>query len=148
MTALLCAHILGNGQEAGGLRVAFGAGAFKCPGRALALAQASLSIAVFFACTDARLCSAVAHSKVTGSDCAHASASVHGTEAASTPSAAVPRWLKVDVLPGSHIVARGVCSGDPHSQLPRFDPRQLVGVKKPIEALYAACMCRMHVKQG
>ena len=138
----------GTRQEAGGLRVAFGAGAFKCPGRALALAQASLSIAVFFACTDAHLCSSELCKNVSGGDGTGASASEAEASMLPTAAKAAPRWLQLDVLPGAHIVARGVISGDPQSQLPRFDARQLVGVKKPIEALYAECMCTVHANQG
>lgn len=51
----------------------------------------------------------------------------------------VPRWLRQDVICGEHIVTRGVTSGDAGGVLPTFEPRMLVGVKKPVGALWASC---------
>lgn len=53
--------------------------------------------------------------------------------------AEVPPWLSEQVVPGAHVVARGVLSGDSSGLLPTFEPRLLVGVKKPVGALWATC---------
>eukprot|EP00892_Ulva_mutabilis_P002446 jgi/Ulvmu1/12201/UM085_0065.1 len=53
--------------------------------------------------------------------------------------AVAPTWLRQHVVPGQHVVARGVRSGDATGLLPSFEPRLLVGVKKPVGSLWAIC---------
>jgi hypothetical protein len=129
-------------QEAASLKVAFGSGLFRCPGRYLALMQVSLTVAVFFACTDACLCSTVS------SDHTDRMSGVQECSEAPHDRKSVQRWLRPEVVPGEHIVARGVRSGDPDGPLlPCFDSRQLVGVKKPVEPLLAVCRSLLHGKE-
>jgi Cytochrome P450 len=109
------------------LRVTFGVGQFRCPGRALALAEASMAVAVFFACTNATLP-------------AHGGHQDNGHSASESRASGCPGWLQADRVPGAHVVARSVRSGDPLGQLPAFDPRQLVGVKKPMTPLWVDCV--------
>lgn len=132
-TGAMCPASATNDREGGlagsPLRIAFGTGLFRCPGRSLALIQASLGVAVFFACADADLCG-----MEPGADLG---CTIRGG-ASKSPfrvKGKTPKWL--GSVPGAHVVARGVTSGDPHMQLPRFDARQLVGVKRPVETLYA-----------
>lgn len=49
-----------------------------------------------------------------------------------------PGWLEEARVPGRHIVARGVTSGDADGVLPQFDAAQLFGVKRPTGALLAS----------
>lgn len=157
------------------LRVAFGAGPFRCPGRALAMAEAVFAVGIFFACFDAALpdmseSDSAPHTNTAGAsgpstDCrtrpsggksghTHFKSAEFTTKNRDTshkcPSGRPnghrvdqpnkpPWWLNRNAVPGAHIVARGVCSGDPGGRLPSFEPRLLVGVKKPISALWATC---------
>lgn len=175
----------GAGQAAGlaRIRVAFGAGPFRCPGRAFAIAEAALAVGIFFSCFNSVLsevaaldgqvfadgasgrrrveqCGTRAPGGLTGGynhrlD-AHASADGDGRDRGAGDDCHVhgrhggwggplrtcvraPPWLTPAVVPGEHVVARGVRSGDPGGCLPTFEPRLLVGVKKPIGSLWATC---------
>jgi hypothetical protein len=48
----------------------------------------------------------------------------------------IPRWLREDAVPGGHVFARGLRSGDPASRLPQSRSQLLVGVKRPVGPLW------------
>lgn len=165
------------------VRVAFGAGPFRCPGRAFAMAEAALAVGIFFSSFDSVLsqvpvqdgqicadgpsggslmerCGARAPGGLIGGPnhrvhtaaCAdgtgwdrgakydrHAHSRHRGCSAPVQAYVQAPPWLTPAVVPGRHVVARGVRSGDPSGRLPTFDPRLLVGVKKPTSSLWATC---------
>lgn len=115
------------------VQIAFGAGSFRCPGRNFALRHLRLAVATLLTAYDIQLLTDSA-----ASPCSD-------TRRAQTWSARqgwVPRWLSRSSLPGTHVCARGVTSGDRHARLPQFRSQLLVGVKRPVGALLVQCRRR------
>jgi hypothetical protein len=96
--------------------VAFGVGSFRCPGRAFAHWQLRLAVATLFSRYNLR----------------HIDGQKVGEVGVEGRGAYVPRWLQASTVPGRHVFARGVTSGDREGLLPQGRPQLLVGVKRPV----------------
>ena len=115
--------------------IAFGAGAYRCPGRAFANCQLRLALAAFMLLFDAQLMQKCA-SQASAPDVQHCQEDMQKK---------VPHWLSTRQVPGRHVVARGVTSGDVHGALPAWRPQLLVGVKKPVTSMFVNLQSRVEV---
>jgi hypothetical protein len=116
-------------QDPNPVNIAFGAGAFRCPGRGFATCQLRLAVATLFT---------LYPSLQLGGDSDSIGKQVDssgGRSRATNMGEHVPQWLRAHVVPGEHVAARVVTSGDKRGRLPRWQPQLLVGVKKPTGAL-------------
>jgi hypothetical protein len=107
------------------IQVAFGAGAFRCPGRAFARCLLRLSVAAFFLPGN------------TWQLCDPPDALCDGCSHEGGGKEEVPRWLAENIVPGGHVFARGLCSGDKGRRLPQARSQLLVGIKRPLGPLWA-----------
>lgn len=107
--------------------IAFGAGIFRCPGRAFARSMLRAAVAALFSDGDMQW------DLHTG----HADVPAQARPARHTPLP--PAWLTPTVVPGRHVFSRGLRSGDKRFVLPGAQPQLLVGVKRPTGELWAEC---------
>ena len=134
-----CSAASQSGADPDPVHVAFGAGTFRCPGRAFARQQLRTAVAAFFTACNAAL--------APQDLCASHSGPSHGQPESSkqhglAAGQRVPSWLQQDATPGGHIMCRGMRSGDAAGVLPQAQSQLLVGVKRPQGLLWASC--RLH----
>ena len=128
-----CAEGLAPRLDPNPVAIAFGAGIFRCPGRAFARCMLRAAVAMFVS-------SSGAHWTLSGSATKASACTQRERGARHTRNVAnVPAWLSPGVVPGCHVFCRGLSSGDAHGLLPEAQPQLLVGVKRPVGELWATC---------
>ena len=123
-------------QDPAPVHVAFGAASFRCPGRNFARCQLRLAVAALFMHYDLELVSdgSTPLGGQGGDKC--------GPGFVHSSKKWLPSWLSESEIPGSHVAARCVTSGDRHARLPQSQPQLLVGVKRPLGSLLVHCCKR------